>query len=183
MTGTADMGSCTLLDPDEGLESAVRDWLLTAAALSEADACTGWRKSGIALLRCGHLFAAVRMPAELVQAAAGTVYSHQVDRYLADALPGSPVFADRTRRRYYALVSAHAEDEVCWKAYESYAPILGEGCFLGVPDPALITPCHARSYWCLPMKGPDVLCSPAAVERLLLHGRHLVAVGEERADV
>lgn len=178
MTGTSDMGSDTLPGPDESVQSAVRGWLLTAAALSEADACRGWRESGIALLRCGGLFTAVRMRAELVHAAARTVNSSQVDRYLADALPDGPVFADRTCRRYYALVPTCAEGEVRWKAHEPYAASLGEGCFLGVPDPAHTTPCRGGSYWCVPIRGPEVLCSVADVEQFLLHGRHLLTAGE-----
>ena len=72
---------------------AVGHWLL-AAAPDIKEARKEWAVDGIALLRCGGIFSAIRVPAEVVHAAAGTEELHQVNAYLSAALMGGPVFVD-----------------------------------------------------------------------------------------
>ncbi|WP_157901149.1 hypothetical protein [Streptomyces davaonensis] len=52
-------------------ELAVTHWLLLSAPDTHR-ARTEWSETGIALLRCGGLFTAVRLSAALVHAASGT---------------------------------------------------------------------------------------------------------------
>lgn len=172
----------TGLEPGEETEIAVRDWLLAAAAESEEVACRDWKQCGVALLRCGSLFCPVRISAQLVHAAAGATETNEVDAYLARALLGGPVFTDRTCSRYYALVRRGVGDEHRWKAHDPHAVGLSAGSFLGVPDPACIYPYDRASYWCVPVKGPSTLCTPSAVEQLIVHGRFLLAAEDRRAD-
>ncbi|MEV6164384.1 hypothetical protein AB0L71_21090 [Streptomyces sp. NPDC052052] len=167
-------------------ESVVGDWLLGAAPdLDEAR--TEWATTGIALLRCGGAFTAVRIQADIVQAAAGTEDPERVDAFLAEALHGGPVFIDRSSRRYYALVPASTSRLPQWAGCAvPGAECLGSGCFLGVPCLQRTEPEESRCYWCVPMSGPGALCSPDAVSQLVAYGRfrrahreHLVAEADE----
>ncbi|MGK5499656.1 hypothetical protein ACSNOF_17170, partial [Streptomyces sp. URMC 125] len=73
-------------------QRAVEHWLLSTTADPQA-ARSQWRESGLALLPCGSIFAAVRMPGDVVRAAAGTSRTGEVDAFLREALDG-PVFVD-----------------------------------------------------------------------------------------
>ncbi|MER5918301.1 hypothetical protein ABT124_50815 [Streptomyces sp. NPDC001982] len=84
---------------------AAEHWLL-AAAEDRARARADWKESGRALLRCGTLFAAVRLSARIVYAAAQTTCLADIDTYLARALHEGPVFLDQLTHRYYVLVGA-----------------------------------------------------------------------------
>ncbi|MFG2632000.1 hypothetical protein [Streptomyces sp. NPDC048473] len=124
-------------------ELAVSHWLLAAAPDMKA-ARREWEGTGIALLRCGGIFSAIRVPAEEVHAAAGTEDLHQVDAYLSEALMGGPVFVDVTSRRYYVLVPASAALQDVWESrLVPDAECLGSGCFLGVLTPKATDPYEA----------------------------------------
>lgn len=152
-------------------ELAVSHWLLSAAP-DIREARNQWVTKGIALLRCGVVFAAVRIQAEIVQAAAGTEDPKHTDAYLQEALQGGPVFIDTSSQRYYALVPASTTRMPQWATAVPGAECLGPGCFLGVPSPQRTDPSSSRSYWCVPMDGPGVLCSPDAVALLVAYGNH-----------
>lgn len=161
---------------------AVSHWLL-AAAQDMNEARKEWAVGGIALLRCGGIFSAIRVPAEVVHAAAGTDELHQVNAYLSAALMGGPVFVDVASRRYYALVPGSAARQDAWKSrLVPEAECLGSGCFLGVPTPGATAPSEARSYWCVPMDSPGELCAPQAVSQLVMTGRYQRAVAERGAS-
>ncbi|MFF4179746.1 hypothetical protein [Streptomyces sp. NPDC001750] len=149
-------------------ELAVSHWLLSAAPdLGEARA--QWAKTGIALLRCGGVFTAVRIEADIVQAAAGTEDPERIGVYLKRCLQGGPVFIDTSSRRYYVLVPASTQ----WVGrVVPGVECLGPGCFLGVPHPQRTEPDLSRSYWCVPMDGPGALCSPDAVSQLVAYGAY-----------
>ncbi|MEU8834324.1 hypothetical protein [Streptomyces sp900116325] len=160
---------------------AVSHWLL-AAAPDMKEARKEWAVGGIALLRCGGIFSAIRVPAEVVHAAAGTEELHQVNAYLSAELMGGPVFVDVASRRYYVLVPASAAHQDVWKSrVVPEAECLGSGCFLGVPTPSATAPSEARSYWCVPMDSPGELCVPQAVTQLVMTGRYQQAAAERGA--
>ncbi|WP_326813868.1 hypothetical protein [Streptomyces sp. NBC_01763] len=160
---------------------AVSHWLL-AAAQDMKEARKEWAVAGIALLRCGGIFSAIRIPAEVVHAAVGTEELHQVNAYLSAALMGGPVFVDVASRRYYVLVPASAAHQDVWKSrLVPEAECLGPGCFLGVPSPSATAPSDARSYWCVPMDSPGELCVPQAVTQLVMTGRYQRAAAEREA--
>ncbi|MFE7330767.1 hypothetical protein ACFU8W_38670 [Streptomyces sp. NPDC057565] len=161
-------------------ELAVGHWLLTAAP-DMNEARDQWATRGIALLRCGGTFAAIRIPAGIVQAAAGTEDPKRIGVYLDEAVHG-PVFIDMSSQRYYALVPASTSRLPQWADRQvPEAECLGSGCFLGVPRPQRTEPEMFRSYWCVPMDGPGALCSPDAVSQLVTYGRYQRALGERRA--
>jgi hypothetical protein len=57
---------------------AVEHWLLSVTADTDR-ARAEWKEAGVALLRCGMLFGAVRLSGEVVRAAAGTDDFREVD--------------------------------------------------------------------------------------------------------
>ncbi|WP_424861294.1 hypothetical protein [Streptomyces sp. MMS24-I29] len=159
---------------------AVAHWLLTAAP-DMREARDQWVTKGIALLRCGAVFTAVRVQADIVQAAAGTEDPERIDAYLEEALLGGPVFIDTSSQRYYVLVPASTSRLPQWASAVSGAECLGPGCFLGVPNPQRTGPDLSRSYWCVPMDGPGALCSPDAVSQLVAYGSYQRGVQERLA--
>lgn len=175
-------GAGVLVHSRQDREVAVGTWLL-AAAQDMNQARTQWQESGIALLRCGGLFGAIRISADLVRTAAGTDNSRKIDAFLAEALQGGPVFVDLYAQRYYVLVPVSAGRRYEWAVRrDPEAEFLGRGCFLGVPRPDRTEPEGVRSYWCVPMDGPGDLAVPDAVSQLLAVARFRRAKAESEAD-
>lgn len=137
---------------------ATERWLLEAAE-DRHQAVTAWAGGGLALLRCGGAFAAVRIPAAHIQDAAISREPQEIDRYLAKRLEDGPVICDRAAGWYYALVPASAARR--WTA--SGSTCLGVGASLGVPRPGTTAASDTRIYWSVPMDTPGMLCHPAAV--------------------
>ncbi|MFF8612671.1 hypothetical protein [Streptomyces sp. NPDC015350] len=159
---------------------AATHWLLSAAPdMQEARA--QWATEGITLLRCGAVFTAVRIRADIVQAAADAEDPERVDAYLKEVLRGGPVFIDTSSQRYYVLVPASMSRLPHWAGPVPGAECLGPGCFLGVPNPQRTEPELSGSYWCAPMDGPGALCSPNAVALLVAYGSHRRSVRQRRA--
>ncbi|MFD0208973.1 hypothetical protein ACFVH9_07535 [Streptomyces hirsutus] len=151
----------------------MEDWLLTAA--EDADrARSEWNVSGIALLRCGGVLAAIRLPAALVWCAAETEMLREVDDFLRQAVAG-PVVMDLHSLQYYALVP---ERVLQWFPARDFpgAACLDRGDYLGVPDVGRTVP-RDRSYWCVPMDSPGVLCSVETVEEVARKGRARMVEG------
>jgi hypothetical protein len=148
---------------------AIGHWLL-AAADRRSEARLQWGEHGIALLRCGTLFSAVRIAEEIVHAAAGTDEAGSVNAYLAAALLQGPVIRDPRQGRYYALVPASTAAR--WRAPDT--DCLGRGWHLGVPRPDVNqdAPDVWCPYWSVPMPSPGELCSPEAVAQLVATGRY-----------
>ncbi|MFC8520641.1 hypothetical protein [Streptomyces sp. NPDC057257] len=151
-------------------------WLLLSAD-SRDRALEEWRTGGIALLRCGRRFTAVRMEAGLIHAAAGSDAPEKVREFLAEVLHDGPVFADQHNRRYYALVPPSAADRPEWSKPRRGAECLARGSFLGVPRFDLSNPEDAFSYWVVPMDGPGDLCPVVAVSQLVAYGHSRSADG------
>lgn len=76
----------TLIQTRADRHLAAGQWLLSAAEDTQR-ARKEWADDGIALLRCGTLFTAVRLAAGLVYAAADSDDLRNVDAYLRQALP------------------------------------------------------------------------------------------------
>ncbi|MBT3154580.1 hypothetical protein HTV45_27535 [Streptomyces sp. CHD11] len=148
-------------------ELAVAQWLLSAADDRER-ARAEWGSAGLALLRCGGILGAVGLPARLVWSAAGSEELMPVDAYLSQALEG-PVFMDLHTLRYYALVPPRSLERFPLEGFPGAAHI-GRDHYLGVPDVRRTTP-RERSYWCVPMNSPGVLCPVEAVEAMARAGR------------
>ncbi|GAA0907753.1 hypothetical protein [Streptomyces thermoalcalitolerans] len=159
---------------------AVEHWLLSAARDREV-ARREWLMQGAALLACGGVFAAVRMPGELVRAAAQTADEAEVNAFLRYALDGGPVTRSRHSDNYYALVPA----STTWRHPPCSFPgleCLGRDCFLGVPAVDRTEP-EGRAYWAVPMGSPGELCEPRLVWAMvqLAEERRRAAEAEEGA--
>ncbi|GGK63639.1 hypothetical protein [Streptomyces flaveus] len=167
----------TPVEPEPGVlvhtradrELAIVHWLLAAAG-RHTEARMQWAEHGIALLRCGTLFSAIRIPEVIVHAAAGTEEADKVDAYLAEALLQGPVIRDPRQGRYYALVPASTAAR--WRAPDT--DCLGRGWHLGVPRPGVNrdAPDVWCPYWSVPMPSPGELCSAGAVAQLVATGRY-----------
>ncbi|WP_149827549.1 hypothetical protein [Streptomyces tailanensis] len=162
-----------------GRALAVEHWLLSAADDSSR-ARSEWRESGVALLRCGTLFGAIRISGEIVYAAAGTEDPYEVDTFLARAMLGGPVFTDTVTRRYYVMVPPSTGSRSEWaRRPGGDAEYLGRSHYLGVPSVHATSPDGPRAYWCVPMDGAGELASAEAVSQLLSVGRYRLACTEE----
>ncbi|MFJ5265910.1 hypothetical protein ACIQAC_36155 [Streptomyces sp. NPDC088387] len=143
----------------------VEAWLLLAAP-DEGKARAEWEKKGAAILTCGTLFTAVRIPGSIVRAAAGTVDPETVDRFLREAVDGGAVFAVEGLHVYYALVPGGT-------AYDWFVPgadCLFRGVRIGVPAVRLTEYAPGVQYWASPMDNPGDLCTVDKVEALVLTG-------------
>ncbi|MER7050038.1 hypothetical protein [Streptomyces jumonjinensis] len=121
-----------------------------------------WRTGRHAMLPTGRRFDAVRIPIELVHAAAGTVAHFTIAEHLTAALDG-PVIYD-PNHWYYALVPPGTTD--AWTC--GLARCLGRGAWLSVPRTDLTE--HTHLHWCVSMNAPGHLCDPATVAALIEHG-------------
>lgn len=184
-----DRGTLTtaLASSPEAETEAARRWLVMAAD-HEQTALRQWRTYGIALLRSGTLFSAVRMNSSLVCAAAGTEDLDQVAEHLATALRG-PVFLDPYARKYYALVPPTTQERSAWRYRDPRDEVqfLGADSFIGTPEAGTRrqekpTPGERlRSWWVVPFVRDGDLCSPDAVAQLISVARmRTVRAGEER---
>ncbi|WP_244317934.1 hypothetical protein [Streptomyces chryseus] len=124
-----------------------------------------WSNQRVAMLPLGSRFDAVRMPVEIVHAAAASSDWQTVSGFLAETLNG-PVIHD-PYAWYYALVPPRTT--VTWTS--PFSRCVGRGAWLGVPRTDRLTP--RGPYWAVPMERAGDLCSPAAVAALvqLGHGR------------
>jgi hypothetical protein len=160
---------------------AVNTWLILSAE-DRDKALDEWSTGGVALLRCGGLFGAVRIERRLVEATAGTEDPHEIDYFLARAL-GGPVFMDQHQAHYYVLVppSVGRRDE--WaKRRHPRAEYLGTGTLLGVPRAELTDADEGGSYWSVPMDGPGDLCPPEHLSQLVTLGQFRLSALEGRVD-
>lgn len=144
-------------------------WLLSAAP-DRGAARQEWYERSVALLPCGELFSAVRIPAALVHAAACTTDEAVIDVYLAGALLDGPVICDRYAGWYYALVPASTA--LRWDVPDLLC--LGRESSLGVPRPGLTGAGRERLYWSVPTDPAGRLCLPDAVTQLVMVGRYMV---------
>jgi hypothetical protein len=148
-------------------ELAAAHWLL-AAASDAGRACAEWAEQGVALLRCGVLFAAVRIPETLVYAAAGTNAWQDVAGFLAEAPSGGPAFVHPRGGNYYALTAGSVAR--CWPYGD--AVCLGGDTYLGVPATDRNAPTPAfDAYWAVPMGAPGTLCAAGDVAQLVSSGQ------------
>jgi hypothetical protein len=145
-------------------EAAIVRWLTSTTRhpdIAEQD----WADGRPAMLRTGILYDAVRMPQELVHAAAGSTVPDIVNGALAEVLDG-PVVCE-PGRWYYALVPPGTCE--VWRSAMSVAR--GRGGWLGIPRPDRIDPAPDAPYWAVPIEEIGGLCPPVAVTELLRVGR------------
>ena len=151
-------------------ELAAAHWLLSAHP-EPSKALQEWLSDdGLVLLPLGTLFSAVRIPAHLVHAAAGSEDPAVVDEFLTEDLFEKPVICDPRGSRYYALVLAGTART--WR--DPRATCLGRGSYLVVPRPDSVHPTtHESPYWSVPMSSAAELCGHYAVAQLVAVGAHL----------
>ncbi|MET9322022.1 hypothetical protein ABZX75_17775 [Streptomyces sp. NPDC003038] len=155
---------------------AVAQWLMSAAT-SREEARHEWATYGMALLRCGTLFTAVRIPAAYMHAAAEAEAPDTVASFLTGALDGGPVFYDPRGRHFYALVPASTAR--LWDV--PFAECFGRDSFLGVPAINRVGPDGTHdAYWVVPMDGPGDLCAADDVADLVLYGRQAAAKAQAK---
>lgn len=145
---------------------AVEQFFL-AAAQDSTTARDHWTVGRTVLVRCGGLFTAVRIPGDIVRAAARSEDRTKVDAYLADALQGGPVFTEAGLSRYYVLVPAGTTAR--WRI--PGGECLERGTYLGVPAPGRAQFEEGFGYWPVPMDSAGELCDPVLVRDLVLLGR------------
>lgn len=157
---------------------AVEHWLLSTVPGASDRARREWQAHTVTMLPLGGLFSAVRLPGDLVCAAAGSDWDVEVlDGFLDQALEGGPVICDLNQRRYYALVPASMP--VKWQtAAEEWRSLgvecMGRGWVVGVPRVDITEPDANRyaSYWSVPMPSAAMLCAPLHVARIIAAGCH-----------
>jgi hypothetical protein len=172
-TTTQDPEAAALVRTRVDDEMDVTEWLLQAAD-HPARARAEWQAMDVALLRCGVAFSAIRVPADIVFAAARSEDRVRVDEYLATALHGGPVFVDRQSGRYYFLVPSGAS----WRVPDTDCLVADS--FLGVPHPSIDSNRYqVRSSWCVPPDQPEAVCQADAVAQLVNIGRFRLAAVEE----
>ncbi|MFD3978224.1 hypothetical protein ACFWR6_06525 [Streptomyces griseus] len=140
-------------------------WLLGAAEDRDR-AQDAWQVGGVAMLRCGGLFSAVRIPEARIHDAVLSRDRAEIDRSLAQRLEGGPVICDRFAGWYYALVPASVARR--WETPDTVC--LGVGSLLGVPEPETVEDSGHRIYWSVPMDSPATLCHPSAVSGTITAG-------------
>jgi hypothetical protein len=148
----------------QGDDRFIVEWL-TRAADDPNRAHREWRAQGVTLLRCGHSFAAVRIPAALVRTAIGT--SSPV--FIAAALPfdlGGPVIHHTPESPYYALIQWHAG--LVWDG-EDDTPCLAVDTYLGVPSLDRTDP--PGPHWAVAPRFEADLCRPSTVRRFIARAR------------
>lgn len=166
----------TALTTLEERQLAASSWLLQATDDPDVARAQWNEPGGIALLACGGILSAVRIPAHLVWAAAKTDALKKVDAFLGTWFDCGAVFMDLHSQMYYALVPGTA----AWRWNDRDFPgveCLRQNNFLGVPAIRLIEP-KGRAYWCLPMESPGDLCYVDEVEDLVHAGRASRAEGD-----
>jgi hypothetical protein len=165
--GTGGGGAAARVTTGAERQLSVGHWLV--AAIPDAHQVREqWREHPVAMVACGGLFAAVRIPAAIVQAAGQSTDLDALDRYLAEALLDGPVICDQYAGWYYALVPASTARR--WNVPDTTC--LGVGSTLGVSRPGMHREDRARVYWSVPMDSAGRLCSPHAVSQLAMTGRH-----------
>ncbi|MFF4690483.1 DUF6415 family natural product biosynthesis protein [Streptomyces sp. NPDC001307] len=148
---------------------AIEHWLLAAGASDADQTRSAWETEGVAILRCGAAFHAIRIPLNLVENAAGCTAPAEVDSYLADALLGAPVIRCGHERRLYILCEPSTVKD--WKA--PGIECLRDGRPLSVPRPDVIRyPGRTASYWAVRMSAPGLLGSGNALSQLVSYGRY-----------
>lgn len=155
-------------------ELAVEQWLLTAAR-DVQQARWEWEEDGPTFLRCGPTFTAIRLPGDLIRAAAGSSDPAAVDPFLAEALNGGPVIGPHGLHDYYALVPPTSG--LRWKHHD--IECLAWGMWLAVP-PVRRTAYRAgghEEYWAVPVSEPAELCDVVAVDELARCGRQRLGEG------
>ncbi|WP_051827475.1 hypothetical protein [Streptomyces bicolor] len=158
------------MDAQAALDRTISEWLARAHPAPQ-QACSEWSDQGVALLPLGRLFAAIRVPADLVYAAVGSEDSAQVADILRMWLRG-PVIHDHRSvgPTYYALIQWHAG--LVWD-YGEHAPCLHGDTYLGVPRIDRREP--PGTYWVVPPRFEGDLCRPQAVRELIDAGRRQIA--------
>lgn len=164
---------------------AVEHWLLSTVPGRSDRARMEWQQHAVTMLPLGTLFSAVRLPGDLVFAAARSSWNPGVlDAFLDEALDGGPVICDLQQRRYYALVPAGMP--ATWQtAAEEWKPLgvecMGRGWAVGVPRVDITEPNADLypSYWSVPMPSAAMLCSPLHVARLISAGCHALGTAVE----
>ncbi|MFJ9243826.1 hypothetical protein [Streptomyces sp. NPDC101776] len=164
---------------------AVEQWLLSSVPGGRDRARMEWQEHAVTMLPPGTLFSAVRLPGDLVLAAACSSWNPEViDPFLDETLEGGPVICDLHQRRYYVLVPASMP--ATWtQAAEEWRPLgvecLGRGTIIGVPrvDVTESTVQGIESYWSVPMSSAAMLCSPLHVARLIAAGVQRLGIGGE----
>ncbi|WP_416985940.1 hypothetical protein [Streptomyces sp. T028] len=128
----------------------------------------------MALLPLSGLFAAVRLPGELVHAAIGCEEPCQVAVALRERLQGPVIHDHRTTGpTYYVLIQWHAG--LVWD-YAEAAPCLYGDTYLGVPRLDRLEP--PGTYWVVPPRYDGDLCRPQFVRELVDAGRRQLAPEE-----
>ncbi|MER6477703.1 hypothetical protein [Streptomyces filamentosus] len=166
--GPVEAGPGVLVHPGSDRSAGAASWLILAARDAD-EARREWATHGLALLRCGTLFTAVRIPADIVLAAAGTTDRAELAAYLTTALDGGPCFYDSGSQSFYALTPRSAAPR--WDVPDTEL-LSGDDRFLGVPATTLTAPDpQCAAHWVVPMDGPAALCDPGIVRWLVQRGR------------
>lgn len=158
---------------ETGTDRFITEWLLRGAESAE-QARMEWQTQGVALVRCGRSFAAIRIPAHLVHAAAGTDDPESVRTRLECHLSGPVIHDGRERSAYYVLIQWHAG--LVWDG-EDDTPCLGSDTYIGVPQLGRCYP--PGTHWVIEPRRDGDLCRPSVVREFIARARQRLAAAAE----
>lgn len=150
-----------------GTDRFIVEWL-ARAALAPERARREWTDRGVALLPCGRTFGAVRIPAVLVHASAGSDDTTGAAAAL-QVLDGPVIHDGRVTSPYYVLIQPHSG--LVWDGAED-TPALGPESYLGVPRLDWRRP--PGPHWLIPPRREGDLCRPHLVREFIAAARRLV---------
>lgn len=156
----------------EGADRFIEEWLLQGADSMNRGRME-WQTQGVALVRCGRSFAAVRIPARLVHAAAGSDDLETVRAALERHLSGPVIHDGQSVSGYYVLIQWHTG--LVWDG-EDDTPCLGDDTFMGVPQLGRRYP--PGTYWVVAPRRDGDLCRPALVRSFIERARQRLAAAE-----
>ncbi|MGW6244435.1 hypothetical protein [Streptomyces roseolus] len=169
--GPLETEPCVLVHSRRDREAGAESWLVLAAPDAD-EAHREWATDGLAMLSCGVSFTVIRIPAEIVHAAAGVTGREEVATYLATALDGGPCFFDRSSQAYFVLTPLSTARR--WNLPKT--EVLGTDFVLGVPATTITAPDpRCGAWWVVPMDGPAALCDTGIVRWLVERGLMLLA--------
>ncbi|MFH8977995.1 hypothetical protein [Streptomyces sp. NPDC017890] len=155
---------------------AAEAWLLAAAPRTNQFR-REWNEGGAAFPRCRDLSTALRVPAAVVFAAAGTGDPHATSGFPTEEVEEEPVIAHHGATPFSFLMPARTGRRPAPAPGPDH---LAARTWLGAPTLRATCPQGAQSCRPVPMTGIAELCNGGLVARLVQRGHHSLGGGGDR---